>query len=145
MRAQLTVEQLRLTLGLSGSLVTPQEASLLYDYEHREAYSQAVFFSVSNYLSEVKVAPGAVGEFFTNNMAYYRLPDRVQVSYVWFNVTNFLDVAKTELAKTNFDQIVENAYKKYGSAAEFKDKTPEEAKAKMWRASSASARSMKRG
>ena len=128
-RSQLTVEQLRLTLGLAGSLVTPQEASMLYDYEHREAYSQAVFFSVSNYLSEVTVNPAAVGQFFTNNMAYYRLPDRVQVNYVWFNVTNYLDVAKTELGKTNFDQIVDNTYKQYGTAPEFKDKAPADAKA----------------
>ncbi|MDR3456027.1 MAG: SurA N-terminal domain-containing protein [Verrucomicrobiae bacterium] len=131
-RSQLIVEQLRLTLGLSGSLVTPQEAALLYDYEHREVHAQAVFFSVSNYLGAVTVTPAAVGQFFTNNMAYYRLPDRVQVNYVWFNVTNYLDAAKAELAKTNFDQSVENAYKQYATAPEFKDaKTPEEAKAKI--------------
>ena len=131
-RSQLTVEQLRLTLGLSGSLVTPQEAVMLYDYEHREAHAQAVFFSVSNYLADVAATPAAVGQFFTNNMAYYRLPDRIQVNYVWFNITNYLDGAKTELMKTNFDLIVDNAYKQYGNTAEFKDaKSPEEAKAKI--------------
>ena len=131
-RSQLTVEQLRLTLGLAGALVTPQEAAMLYDYEHREAHAQAVFFSVSNYLDSVTVTPAAVAEFYTNSMAYYRLPDRVQVNYVWFNVTNYLGFAQAELAKTNFDQIVEDNYKKYATAPEFKDaKTPAEAKAKM--------------
>jgi len=129
--SQLIVEQLRLTLGLSGSLVTPQEAAMLYDYEHREAYSQAVFFSASNYLGSVTVTPAAVAEFYTNSMAYYRLPDRVQVNYVWFNITNYLDLAKTELTKSNnFETVVDNDYKQYSTAPEFKDaKTPEAAKA----------------
>ncbi len=130
-RSQLTVEQLRLALGLSGSLVTPQEAAALYDREHQEVSAQAVFFAATNYLSQVTVVPGAVGQFFTNNMAYYRVPERLQVNYVWFNVTNYLEQAKTEWAKTNFDQTIDNVYRQYG-ATEFKDaKTPEEAKAKI--------------
>jgi len=130
-RSQLIVEQLRLTLGLAGALVTPQEAAMLYDYEHREAHAQAVFFALTNYIGSVTVTPAAVGEFFTNNMAYYRLPDRLQVNYVWFNLTNYIEMAKTELAKTNFEQTVDNVFKQYG-ATEFKDsKTPEEAKAKI--------------
>jgi len=130
-RSQLIVEQLRLTLGLSGSLVTPQEASALYDREHQEISAQAVFFSVSNYLAQVPAPAAAVGEFFTNNMAYYRVPDRLQVNYVWFNITNYLADAKAEWAKTNFEQTVDNVYREYG-ATEFKDaKTPEEAKEKI--------------
>lgn len=132
MRSRLIVEQLQITLGMSGAMVTPQEAAMLYDYEHREAYAQAVFFSVSNYLGSVTVTPAAVSEFYTNNMAYYRLPDRVQVNYVWFNITNYLEQAKTELTKTNLEAMVDNAYKQYGTAPDFKDlKTPEEIKARM--------------
>ncbi|HEV2693174.1 MAG TPA: SurA N-terminal domain-containing protein [Verrucomicrobiae bacterium] len=130
-RSQLTVEQLRMTLGLAGSLVSPQEVVQLYDFEHREAYAQAVFFSASNYLSEVTETPAAVGQFFTNNMAYYRQPDRLQVNYVWFNLTNYMDAVKAELAKTNFEEQVNSAYQKNITADEFKNMTPEAAKAKI--------------
>ncbi|MBW8864998.1 MAG: SurA N-terminal domain-containing protein, partial [Verrucomicrobia bacterium] len=130
-RSQLIVEQLRLTLGLAGSLVTPQEAGALYDREHQEISAQAVFFSVTNYMAQVPAPAAAVGEFFTNNMAYYRVPDRLQVNYVWFNITNYLADAKAEWAKTNFEQTVDNVYREYG-ATEFKDaKTPDEAKEKI--------------
>jgi hypothetical protein len=130
-RSDLMIQQLGLSLGLSGSLVTPQEAATLYDREHQEVSAQAVFFSVSNYLSQVTVTPGAVGQFFTNYLAAYRVPDRVQVNYVWFNLTNFLEQSKAEWAKTNLEVTVEDLYRQYGST-EFKDaKTPEEAKSKI--------------
>ena len=130
-RQQLVVEQLRMALGLSGAFVTPQEAGSLYDREHQEVSAQAVFFSTSNYLSQVTASAAAVGQFFTNNMAYYRVPERVQVNYVWFNLTNYLAQAKAEWAKTNFDGTVDNVYRQYGTT-EFKDaKTPEEAKEKI--------------
>ena len=130
-RSQLIVEQLRILQGLPGSLVTPHEANAMYDREHEQVVAQAVFFATSNYLSQVSVPPGAVGQFFSNNLAYYKTPDRVQVNYVWFNITNYLADAKAELMKTNFEQTVDGIYKQYG-ATEFKDeKTPEDAKAKI--------------
>jgi hypothetical protein len=131
LRNELSVQQLIQVLGLPGALVTPQEGSLLYDQDHRQVSAQAVFFSASNYLSQVSVTPAAIAQFYTNSMAVYREPDRVQVSYVWFNVTNYLAAAQTELAKTNFEDVVESAYQQYG-ATEFADaKTPAEAKTRI--------------
>ncbi|MEY4917383.1 MAG: Peptidyl-prolyl cis-trans isomerase [Verrucomicrobiota bacterium] len=129
-RSQLTIEQLRMALGLSGSLVTPQEAGALYDRERSEVSASAVFFSVSNHLAQVSTTPAEVGQFFTNNMAYYRLPERLQVNYVWFNVTNFLAASKAEWAKTNLEVTVDNVYRQYGTT-EFKAATAEESKAKI--------------
>ena len=130
-RSQLIVEQLRLALGLAGSLVTPQESAALYDREHQEVSAQAIFLAITNYMDKVTVPAGAVSAFYTNNMPYYRVPARVQVSYVWFNITNYLAGAKSELMKTNFEQMVDGVYRQYGST-EFKDaKTPEEAKEKI--------------
>jgi len=132
LRDELVVQQMIQVLGLSGALVTPQEASALYDREHQEVSAQAVFFAASNYLAQVSLTPEAIGQFYTNNLAAYRVPDRVQVNYVYFNVTNYLAAAKAELEKTNtFEQYVDAAYRQYG-ATEFADaKTPEEAKAKI--------------
>jgi hypothetical protein len=131
LRDELVVQQLIQTLGLSGALVTPQEAGQLYDREHQEISAQAVFFAASNYLAQVAVTPEAVAQFYTNNLAAYRVPDRVQVSYVFFNVTNFFAQAQAEWAKTNFTEYVNAVYQQYGQS-QFPDaKTPDEAKAKI--------------
>lgn len=131
-RSSLVIQQLVQTFGLSGALVPPQEAGLLYDREHQEVSAQAVFFAASNYLAQVPVTPAAVGNFYTNiNMSAYRLPDRVQVDYVAFEATNFLAQSKAEWAKTNFEEVVDADYRQYG-ATEFADaKTPEAAKVKI--------------
>ncbi|HTB85160.1 MAG TPA: SurA N-terminal domain-containing protein [Candidatus Sulfotelmatobacter sp.] len=128
-RTQLVIEQLRMALGLAGALVTPQEAAALYDRDHMEASTEAVFFSASNYLSQATATPADVGQFFTNNMAYYRVPDRLQVSYVFFNITNYLNPAAAAL--TNLNDLVEINYKKYAQSEEFKNLTPDQAKAKL--------------
>jgi hypothetical protein len=130
-RHDLAIQQLAQTLGLPGTLVTPQEAATIYQHEHQEISAQIVFFSASNYLSQVAVTPGAVAQFYTNEMAAYRLPDRVQVSYVEFNVTNFLAQSKAEWAKTNLEENVNAALQQYGMSAFPEAKTPDEAKAKI--------------
>ena len=125
------IQQLIQTLGLAGALVTPQEAAAAYQRDFQEVSAQIVFFSASNYLAQVAVAPSVVAQFYTNYLAQYRLPDRVQVSYIEFNLTNFLAQSKAECAKTNLEENVNALFQQYGMG-EFPDaKTPDEAKAKI--------------
>ena len=131
LRSELTVQQLIQTLGLPGALITPQEIGHLYDRENQEISAQVVFFAASNYLAQVKMSADAIAQFYTNNMAYYREPERVQVAYVHFNVTNFLEQSKAEWEKTNFTENVEAAYRQFGQEQFPEAKTPEEAKAKI--------------
>jgi hypothetical protein len=78
---------------------------MLYVRENEEVSAQAAFFNATNYLSEVTNTLAIIGQFYTNQLANYRLPERVQVSYVEFPLTNYWNDAITELAKeTNFDQ-----------------------------------------
>jgi hypothetical protein len=130
-RHDLVIQQLVQTAGLPGELTTPQVAVAEYEREHREFSVQAVFFSPSNYLSAVTVTPDAIAQYYTNYLAAYRLPDRVQVSYVEFNVSNYLAQAKAEWAKTNFEEYVESAFRQAGMSEFPEAKTPEEAKAKI--------------
>ncbi|HEX7653741.1 MAG TPA: SurA N-terminal domain-containing protein, partial [Verrucomicrobiae bacterium] len=129
-RFQIAADQLRKTLGLSGALVPPQEASGLYDRENQQAAAQVVFFSSSNYVSKVTVSPAVVAQFYTNRQAAYRVPERMTLNYVYFNVTNYLAQAKAEWAKTNFDQLVDSLYKQ-NMATMFKDTKADDAKAKI--------------
>jgi hypothetical protein len=128
------VQELVSTVGLSGRLITPQEARELFKREHEELSAAAVFFSVSNYLASVTVLPDAVTQFYTNRLATYRLPDRVQVSYVKFDLTNYLAEANAEVAKmTNLDLQVDEAYRQGGTnfLREVDARSVEEAKVKV--------------
>jgi hypothetical protein len=128
---EVTIQQLIQAIGLSGTLVTPQEAAGIYQREHQELSSQIVFFSAKNYLPSVTVTPDDLGKFYTNYLAEYRLPDRVQVNYVVFDLSNFLAQSKAELAKTNFDAQIDAVYLQYGAQAFPDAKTPADAKVKI--------------
>jgi hypothetical protein len=130
-RDDLTIQQLVLTLGLPGLLVPPQEIGQLYDHDHQEVSAQAVFFSATNYLSQVSVTPAAIAQFYTNNMAAYRLPDRVQVNYLEFQLTNYLAAAEQKLGKTNLASQVDAYFAQKGLEAVPGAKTADEAKAKI--------------
>jgi hypothetical protein len=111
-RHQIGMQELVSAVAMSGRLVTPQEAKGLYIREHEEMATEAVFFPPSNYLASVTMMPEAVATFFTSQLAVYRIPERVQVNYVQFELTNYLAEATNQLAKmTNLDANVEQAYR----------------------------------
>jgi hypothetical protein len=130
-RHDLIIDQLREVTGLAGELITPQEAAAVYQRQNQELSAQIVFFSASNYLAAVPVSPAAVSRFYTNYLAEYRLPDRVQVSYVAFTVSNFMAGAEQKLSRTNLNDQVKNIYRRYGTNAVPDAKTPEEAMGKI--------------
>ena len=72
-----------------------------------------------------------MAQFYTNHLAEYRLPDRVQVSYVAFEATNFQAEVEQKLSKTNLNDQVEAAYVQYGGDIFPEAKTPDEKKAKI--------------
>jgi parvulin-like peptidyl-prolyl isomerase len=129
-RQYLVMEQLQQAIGLTGELITPQEATTAYQRDHQELSAQIVFFSASNHLSSVTVTPAAVAQFYTNYLAEYRLPDRMQVSYVAFEVTNYLAQARAEWARTNFDELVGTYFRQVGENYR-NSKSPAEAKEKI--------------
>jgi hypothetical protein len=133
-RHYLGVQELVAAVGVGGKLITPQEARELYKRQHQEISTAAIFFSASNYLASVTVLPDAVTQFYTNQQATYRVPDRVQVSYVKFELTNYLAEANAELARmTNMDQQIEEAYRQNGTnfLREVEAHSLEEAKQKL--------------
>ncbi len=132
-RHDMMIRQLVQALGLPGELVTPQEAKAAYQRENEELSSQIVFFSSSNYVTLVKPTAAAIGQFYTNYQAQYRLPDRVQINYVVYSLSNYLTQARAEWAKTNLSDNVEAYLHKVGenykgstNAAQAKAKITEE-------------------
>ena len=111
-RHQLGIQQLNQMVSLSGKFVTPQAAEAAFREENEQLATEVVLFASSNYLASVTMKPEDLGKYFTNNMPAYRLPERVQVSYVDFSVTNYLADADAQLAKkAGVDAEVEKFYK----------------------------------
>ena len=130
-RQYLMIEQLQQAIGLTGELITPQEAAIAYQRDHQELSAQIVFFSASNYLAQVAVSPAGLSQFFSNHLAAYHIPERVQVSYVTFELSNYFAAAEQKLGRTNLDNQVNSTYLQYGIKSVPGAKTPEEAKAKI--------------
>jgi hypothetical protein len=121
-RHQIGQQHLISVYGLSGKLIAPQEAESFYRRLNEPFSSEAVFFSASNFLGNVSATATNLNEFFSKNMARYRLPERVQVNYVKWTATNFLADADKELGKvTNLSQQLEAAYFQSGGTNQFKD------------------------
>ncbi|MBC8096429.1 MAG: SurA N-terminal domain-containing protein [Akkermansiaceae bacterium] len=133
LRHQLALQQLVSVISVGGELVTPQEAQALYIRSNQELATEAVFFSGTNYQTSVATpTPEVLREFYTNQASLYRVPDRVQVSYVSFDATNFTAQADKEIAAlTNMNAIVEQIYQQRGTNFYSEAKTPEEAKEKI--------------
>ena len=73
--------------------------------------AQLAVFWTSNYLDKVTVTNGAIGNFYTNRMGFYRLPERLTAGYVEFSASNFFAEADSRLDKlTNFNEIVSDYY-----------------------------------
>jgi parvulin-like peptidyl-prolyl isomerase len=109
------LQQMISTIGVSGKLLTPDEAKGIYEREYQELATEAVFFSGSNHLDSVTVSPEAIAQFYTNNVATsYRIMDRVQVHYVKFDVSNYMAQAEAAL-NTNLTALVETNLSRMGT------------------------------
>lgn len=130
LRHELGLQQMASVIGIGGELVTPQEVRALYERENQELQAQVAFFSASNYLADIQPTPEKIGEFYTNQMARYRLPDRVQVNYLRFPLSNHLAEATQKLNEvTNLNELLDSVYLQRGGTNFYTDaKSPEEAK-----------------
>jgi hypothetical protein len=116
-RHQVGISHLAAVAGASGKLVTPREAEYIYRQENEKVDTKLVTLSTSNFLARVQVTPEAVGTFYTNNQAMYRLPERLQLSYVAFPATNFLMLADERLTGlTNLQQQIDAIYLQRGAS-----------------------------
>jgi peptidyl-prolyl cis-trans isomerase D len=121
MRNEVALQHLVQIGGLSGTLVTPREGEARYKQANELYSAEVVTFPASNYLSQVNLDPENVARHYTNRQAEYRIPERVQVRYVKFPATNFLDEARQTLESiTNLAARVDAAYQQQ-SPEDFKD------------------------
>ncbi|MGC3960303.1 MAG: hypothetical protein QM813_20960 [Verrucomicrobiota bacterium] len=128
-RNDIAIQQLISTIGVSGQLVPPQEIEALYRRDHQEVAAQVAFFHASNNLASIEVTPAKIAEFYTNQQARYRLPERLQLSFVRFPVSNYLAQATSEF--TNLNEMLENNMLELGTNFTQFGATPEAARTKI--------------
>lgn len=129
---EMGVQQLITVAGIGGDLLPPQEIQALYARDNTEISAQAVFFSLSNHLKTATAPPEKLAEFYTNYMAEYRIPERVQVTYVKFPFADYTNqFNQFMLGLTNLAEIIEANYQRLGTNYFSEAKSPAEAKAKV--------------
>ena len=122
-RHEVGVQELERLIGVTGQLVTPQEAEEAFRRENETLTVSLASFSGSNYLAGITLDDAKLGEFFTNRLAAYRIPERVSLSFVRFDVTNFTAAVEAEMAaRPNFTNEMEMLYQQRGADA-FRDES----------------------
>lgn len=114
-RGELGIMHLVQVAGTPGKLVTPQAAEAQYRRENEGVSADAVFFSATNFVSQVNLDPSAISGFYTNQKAMYRVPDKVRLAYVAFPASNYLATADQKLgAVTNLAAEIDRIYLQRG-------------------------------
>lgn len=118
-RHQAGQEYLIALVGMSGELITPQEAEVFFRKENEPMQTELVRFSATNYYSQTTPTQQDIEDFYTKRQADYRLADRIVVNYIAFSASNYTNKVEKELG-TNLNDHVEQEYYQQGAAA-FKD------------------------
>ena len=101
-RHQAGQEYLVALVGMSGQLITPQEAEVFYRRENEPMETELVSFPVTNFYATTTPAEKDIEDFYTKRQADYRVPDRIQINYVELSFSNYLARAEKQLG-TNFN------------------------------------------
>ncbi len=119
--------------GLSGTLITSLAAESFFKRENEQVLTEAAFFHDTNFTASVVIETNALMGYFSNRLANYRIPERVQVGYVFFPISNHLAAADAVLAAdTNLASKIDAEFSRRGTNAlsgpDGKARTPDEAK-----------------
>ncbi|HEX7861648.1 MAG TPA: SurA N-terminal domain-containing protein [Verrucomicrobiae bacterium] len=115
-RNQVGIQHLAAVAGAPGKLIPPQEAERALRQEHEKIDTKVVLFPLTNFVAKVQVTPEAVANYYTNAMARYRLPERMQLSYVAFPASNYFAQAEQRMAsETNLNQQIDLVYTQRGA------------------------------
>ena len=116
LRHEAAKQQLVYVAGVASQLVPPRHAEILFRKGHEEAFMDVVIFSATNYLKEVVATPADISAYYASRSNFYRLPERMTLSYVTFTPSNFLAEVDKELAlNTNLTAKIDQFYRERGA------------------------------
>lgn len=115
-RQQVGIQHLVETVGAASRLVTPREVESDYRRDNERWVTKAALFSVSNRLASITAKPEELTKFYSNRIAYYRIPERSVLVYVRFDATNHIAEAESMIAnEAGFTNRLEEFYKQRGA------------------------------
>lgn len=97
-RSDLALRQLVDVVGVAADVLTPREAESEFRRENEQARASLVTFSATNFLSSIKLDDASLRQFFTNQLANYRIPERATIAYVRWDSSNHLAKAEAKIA-----------------------------------------------
>ena len=97
--------------GMNGELINTNEVESLFRRNHEMMTVEMARFPMSNYLAQVTPTDQDIQGLYAKRQAAYRLPEREQLNYIFFNITNYLTAADAMMAgNSNLDSQVERTY-----------------------------------
>ncbi|HWD20577.1 MAG TPA: SurA N-terminal domain-containing protein [Verrucomicrobiae bacterium] len=111
--------------GMTGQLITPKEAESFYRRENEPMVALLASFPAANYEEKVNPTAQEITDFYNKRQAQYRVPEKLELNYVEFSVSNSMTEGDKEMAKqlgTNLDQKVDELYVEQDPSA-YKDET----------------------
>jgi hypothetical protein len=110
-RDQVGAELLVRLYGMNGDLITSKEAEFFFRRFHEIMTVELVRFPLTNYTNQIVLADKDIQEFYDQNQSRYDLPEREQINYIRFNLTNYLAIADQMLAGiSNLDAQLDAKY-----------------------------------
>lgn len=110
-RTEVGSEILRGTIGSAGALVTPTEVRQAFVSDNKKTPVEIVYLANSNYVDRVEMNSDEVMKFYSNRVAAYRSPERINVSYVRLATSNYVAEAEAQLNEGGaLDLNVDAAY-----------------------------------
>ena len=115
-RQQVAIQHMVETVGAASRLVTPREVESDYRRDNERWVTKAALFSVSNRVASITAKPEELTQFYSNRIAYYRIPERSVLVYVRFDATNYIAEAESMISKeAGFTNRLEEFYKQRGA------------------------------
>jgi hypothetical protein len=115
-RQQVAIQHMVETVGAASRLVTPREVESDYRRDNERWVTKAALFSVSNRVASITAKPEDLTKFYSNRIAYYRIPERSVLVYVRFDATNYIAEAESMISKeAGFTNRLEEFYKQRGA------------------------------
>jgi len=110
-RDQVGLKLLMDLYGMNGELITSKEVESFFRRDHESMTVELVRFPLTNYTAQIVPTEKDIQDAYVKRQAAYRLPDREQINYIHFNITNYLPTADAIMAgKSNLDTLVEQTY-----------------------------------
>lgn len=105
--SEMAISQLMASVGASGAIVSPRATKAALEEEKEILVAQMAVFPTSNYTAQVNVDETNLTKFYSNRVSMYRVPEKMQVQYVAFPSSNYVDAGIAALEKRQKKSLAE--------------------------------------